>query len=74
MIVDTNTNPKREIYYLGALTIKILKNKNSINLFDLYQELNAMEEISMHLFLFVLDWLYIIDSIKHDDGKIKLCF
>ena len=74
MIVNQNTNPKREIYYLGALTIEILGKKNGeINLFDLYQYLNEEEEISMHLFLFILDWLYLIDAIQQKNGVIRLC-
>lgn len=74
MIVNQNTNPKREIYYLGALTIEILGKKNGeINLFDLYQYLNEEEEIGIHLFLFILDWLYLIDAIQQKNGVIRLC-
>ena len=73
MIVDSNTIPKRGIYYLGAEAIEILKEQNSINLFDLYHQLNKREEISMHLFIFVLDWLYLIDAIVQDNGEIQLC-
>jgi len=73
MIVDSNTNPKRDIYYLGALAIEILKEQSSIHLFDLYQKLNTKEEISMHLFIFVLDWLYLIDAIEQKEGEVLLC-
>jgi len=74
MIVNQNTNPTREIYYLGALAIEILSKKNGeVNLFDLYQYLNEEEEISMHLFLFILDWLYLIDAIQQKNGVIRLC-
>lgn len=73
MIVDENTNPKRDIYYLGALTIEALEKENSISLLDLYQSLNAKESISMHLFIFVLDWLYLINAIEQENGEIRLC-
>ena len=74
MIVSHNTNPKREIYYLGALAIEILNERDKkMNLFDLFHQINEKEEISMNLFLFVLDWLYLADTIEQNDGVIKLC-
>lgn len=74
MIISQNTNPKREIYYLGALAIEVLnKHNKKIHLFDLFEKVIEKEEISMKLFLFVLDWLYLIDSIKQENGVIKLC-
>lgn len=74
MIVSHNTNPKREIYYLGALAIEILNGKDKkMSLFDLFHQINEKEEISMNLFLFVLDWLYLADTIEQNDGVIKLC-
>ena len=74
MIVTQNTNPKREIYYLGALTLEVLKQDNGkVDLFDLFQRVTEKEEIGMSLFLFVLDWLFLIDTIKQDNGVIKLC-
>jgi hypothetical protein len=75
MITNDNTNPRREIYYLGALTIEILNNNDGkTQLFELFQKVNEKEEISMNLFLFVLDWLYLTDTIKHERGVITLCF
>lgn len=74
MIVSQNTNPKREIYYLGALTLEVLNKENGkIDLFDLFQIITEKEEIAMNLFLFVLDWLYLLDTIEQDNGVIKLC-
>lgn len=41
MITNYNTNPRREIYYLGALTIEILNNNNGkTQLFELFQKVN----------------------------------
>lgn len=74
MILNNNTTPKREIYYLGSLTIEVLNTKaGSIDLFELFLEVNSREEMTMNLFLLVLDWLYLIEIIKHEDGVIKLC-
>lgn len=74
MITNDNTNPRREIYYLGALTIEVLNNNGKTQLFELFQKVNEKEEITMNLFLFVLDWLYFTDTIKQERGVIELCF
>ena len=74
MIITQNTNPKREIYYLGALTLEVLVKENGkSNLFDLFQKITEKEEIAMSLFLFVLDWLYLLGTIEENNGEIKLC-
>ncbi|MFA6138599.1 MAG: ABC-three component system middle component 6 [Sulfurimonas sp.] len=72
--MNENTNPRREIYYLGALTIEVLNNYNGkIELFELFHRVNKKEEITMNLFLFVLDWLYLTNTIEQKKGVIKLC-
>ena len=73
MLVNINTNPQRNLYYLGSLVLETLKNYKVIELFDLYEMVNKKEEINMQLFIFVLDWLFIIDAIKQTNGKIELC-
>ncbi|MCB4784260.1 MAG: hypothetical protein LGB69_06730 [Sulfurovum sp.] len=73
MLVNINTNPQRNLYYLGSLVLETLKDYKVIELFDLYEIINKKEEINMQLFIFVLDWLFIIDAIKQTNGKIELC-
>jgi len=73
MLVNINTNPQRSLYYLGSLVLEILKDNKVIELFDLYEIVNEKEEINIQLFIFVLDWLFIIDAIKQTNGKIELC-
>jgi len=73
MIVNINTNPQRNLYYLGSLILETLKDCKVIELFDLYEIVNKKEETNMQLFIFVLDWLFIIDAIKQTSGKIELC-
>ena len=73
MLVNINTNPQRNIYYLGSLVLEILKDYKVIELLDLYEIVNKKEEINMQLFIFVLDWLFIIDAIEQTNGKIELC-
>ncbi len=73
MLVNINTNPQRNLYYLGSLVLETLNDYKVIKLFDLYEIVNKKEEINMQLFIFVLDWLFIIDAIKQNNGKIELC-
>ena len=73
MLVNINTNPQRNLYYLGSLVLETLKDYKVIELFDLYEIVNKKEEINMQLFIFVLDWLFIINTIKQTNGKIELC-
>jgi hypothetical protein len=73
MLVNINTNPQRNLYYLGSLVLETLKDYKVIKLFDLYEIVNKKEEINIQLFIFVLDWLFIIDTIKQTNGKIELC-
>lgn len=73
MLVNINTNPQRNLYYLGSLVLETLKDYKVIELFDLYEIINKKEEINMQLFIFVLDWLFLIDTIKQTNGKIELC-
>ena len=73
MLVNINTNPQRNLYYLGSLVLETLKDYKVIELFDLYEIVNKKEEINMQLFIFVLDWLFLIDTIKQTNGKIELC-
>ncbi len=74
MIINKNTNPRREIYYLGALAIEVLSDQSGrISLIELFHKVNKKEDITMSLFLLVLDWLYLTDTIEQDQGVIKLC-
>ena len=77
MIVSKDINPERDVYYLGAKVIEILSNKNnpSINYIDVFEELKLSEDVSITLFILVLDWLYLSGAIsKIEKGRIVKCF
>ena len=77
MIVSKNIHPERDLYYLGAKTIEVmtLSDKNEWDYFDLFSDLNQQQKISVNLFSLVLDWLFILNAIKHsNNGRIKKCF
>lgn len=77
MIVDKNTNPERDLYYLGGILIDVISNKNSseIDYMDLYKLFNQKQEITINLYSLTLDWLFILGLVtKGENGTIKKCF
>lgn len=77
MIIDKNTNPERDVYYLGGVLIDILaqKRNNEIDYLELYKQFKQKQEITINLYSLTLDWLFILGVIsKGENGKIKKCF
>lgn len=77
MIVSKNTNPERDLYYLGGKVIEVLNSftKNEIDYFDLFLSVNESNKVSLNLYSLVLDWLFILGVIKKGNkGLIIKCF
>ncbi len=77
MIVSKNTNPERDLYYLGGQVIEVLNSitKNEIDYFDLFLSVNKSNKVSLNLYSLVLDWLFILGVIKKGNkGSIIKCF
>ncbi len=76
MIITKDINPKRDLYYIGAMIIKILSDSDKNHDFlSVFQSLKQSENISMNLFVLTLDWLFIIGVIsKIKEGYIIKCF
>ena len=76
IVINKDINPEREIYYLGAVVIEILKSMPSqkVNMLDAFQLLNKRKRVSINLFALTMDWLYMIGSINHREGDIVKCF
>ena len=57
MIVNKNTNPERDLYYLGGKVIEVLNSvkKNEIDYFDLFISVNKSNKISLNLYSLVLE-------------------
>lgn len=74
MIISQNSHPKRQLYYLGAKILGILRLKGGTSeFFEAYQELKNYEDISIMLFILTLDWLYLLGAIKSEKGWITQC-
>ncbi|GAB3275546.1 ABC-three component system middle component 6 [Parahaliea aestuarii] len=77
MIVSKDVNPERDLYFLGARVIELLDHSGngSDSFLDIFQQLNADNDISMNLYVLTLDWLYLLGAVKEiNDGIIKKCF
>jgi hypothetical protein len=77
MIVNKNTNPERDLYYLGGKVIEVLNSfaTNEIDYFDLFLSVNKSNKVSLNLYSLVLDWLFILGVIKKGNkGLIIKCF
>jgi len=77
MIISRDINPERDFYYLGAKVIEILAHEKDIraDFFNVFEQLNSSEKISINLFTLTLDWLYLIGAInKSENGGIVKCF
>lgn len=77
MIVSKNTNPEKDLYYLGSKVIELLgaSNNAKFDYFKLYQSLNTEQKVSLNLYSLVLDWLFILGIIKNsNNGTIEKCF
>lgn len=77
MIVNKDINPERDVYYLGAKLIEILNGYSGrqLDFFDTFQKLNEKENISINLYVLVLDWLFLLGLIKKSNkGFIEKCF
>lgn len=76
MIVTKDVNPEKDIYYLGALALEVLKEckSNKVDFFDAYQAINKKEKISISLFSLILDWLFLLGAVKSNKRFIIKCF
>ena len=77
MIINKNTNPERDLYYLGGKVIEVLNmfDQQEIDYFELYINLNKVNKISINLYSLVLDWLFILGVIKKGNKSVIVkCF
>ena len=76
MIIGTDTNPKKQIYYISALILEELKATpmRTIDFFQIYFEINKKEDISFNLFSLSLDWLFMLGAITQSENYLIKCF
>jgi len=76
MIVNQDIHPQRDLYYLGAIVLKLLGKSEDLicDYLEIYQSLNKHYSVSLNAYSLALDWLFLIGAIDSDNGGIKKCF
>lgn len=76
MILGKDTNPQKQVYYLGAQILAELKqsDQKKFDYLDIYHAIKTRERISINLFALSLDWLFILGAIKNKNGRLIKCF
>lgn len=77
-ILDKDSNPTNSVYYTGAIMIDCLAQyhtDSNIDFFEFHNKVCKLHNISIHQYIFALDWLYLLTLIETDSkGNIKKCF
>lgn len=72
-MITIDTDPKANPVYIGSVVLRIFQSNDSmvIEISRLYDLVNSIFELSFDLFLYSLDWLFIIGAIELDgNGEI----
>ena len=74
MLMPENIDPKKSIYYIGAMVLQLIQKSGDISVFNLYSEVKLQYGISFPVMLLSLDWLYLIGAVTvTKSGEVKLC-
>ncbi|QIW82888.1 ABC-three component system middle component 6 [Bacillus velezensis] len=74
MLLLNDINPEMSVYYCASLLIKEIENKEGQDIVTLYKTVKDKYHISLKVFAYCLDWLYLIEAAKVDkEGGVFLC-
>ena len=74
MLMPENVDPKKSIYYTGAMVLQLIQRSGNISVFNLYSEVKLQYGISFPVMLLSLDWLYLIGAVTvTKSGEVQLC-
>lgn len=74
MLLPDNISPEYCIFYNGSVVLQELKRKTAKSVFELYQRVKAVNEMSFPTFMLSLDWLYLIEAaVINEKGCVVLC-
>nr|NJM04849.1 hypothetical protein [Desulfobacula sp.] len=77
MIVSKDTNPEKDLYYIGARVIEVLASRDGkeVDYVDLLSSLRSEMQITNNLYALSLDWLFLLGAIElNGKGNIQKCF
>ncbi|MFC5653739.1 ABC-three component system middle component 6 [Paenibacillus solisilvae] len=74
MLLPNEIKPEMSIFYYAALVLKEIRNNNYSDILKLFHSLKEQYDISLKVFSYCLDWLYLIEAVIVDEeGQISLC-
>lgn len=74
MLLLNDFNPELSIYYNSSFILEELFLKDGQNILELYKRIKEKQEISLKVFAYCLDWLYLIEAAFVDEeGCVFLC-
>ncbi|EMY7636972.1 hypothetical protein ABCT75_000982 [Citrobacter freundii] len=67
-MITIDTDPKANPIYIGGLILRAFRDNDSriIDITNLFDMVNDTLELSFDLFLYSLDWLFIIGTVQLD--------
>lgn len=67
-MITIDSDPKANPVYIGSVVLRLFQSNDSmvIEISRLYDLVNAVFELSFDLYLYSLDWLFIIGAIELD--------
>lgn len=74
MLLPDNIHPEHSIYYNGAFVLQVLQRQSPQELFDLYQNVKHLKDMTFPVFILCLDWLFLLGvAILNSGGDVELC-
>ncbi|KKD55095.1 MULTISPECIES: ABC-three component system middle component 6 [Paenibacillus] len=74
MLLPNDIKPESSIFYYASLLLKEVNNNSDINIVELFQSLKEQYNISLKIFSYCLDWLYLIEAVKvNEEGQVSIC-
>ena len=72
MILNSQRHPKFSLYYLGGVLLKMLEDKKVVSMWEMFNEVQKTlgEDVYIDFIIYSLDWLYLLDLIKVEEGKV----
>ncbi|WMT41184.1 hypothetical protein RE628_00750 [Paenibacillus sp. D2_2] len=74
MLLPNDIKPESTIFYYASLVLKEIQSSEESQIVMIFQSLKEQYDISLKVFSYCLDWLYLIEAVKVDEeGQIYIC-
>lgn len=74
MLLPNDIKPESSVFYYASLVLKEIQSGEDRQIVGIFHSVKDKYDISLKVFAYCLDWLYLIEAVKVDEeGKILLC-